>query len=113
MNTKAEDMTDAWGEVWSEDDRVALGPAPTAAMDDPRPALTERQAMMVAAIHGLTAATGVAPTLKELCVATGIKNKSGVSCHYRFLIRKGYLRQPRPLLSRDLVLLPPPRKEPR
>lgn len=108
MITNTEDMTDAWGETWSEDDRVGLGPAPTVTSDDLRPVLTGRQAMVVAAIHGLTIARGVAPTLRDVSEATGIKNRNGVWCHVAPLVRKGYLRRPRPLLSRDLVLLPPP-----
>lgn len=107
MSTETEDMTDAWGQTWDADDRVALGPAPTAKTDDGRKPLAPRQAVVVAAIHGLTAANGIPPTVRELTEAMNIRSPHGVHCHFAALVRKGYLRKPRYGVSRDLVLLPP------
>lgn len=119
MDFEAEDMTDVWGETWSEDDRVGLGPSPTAPRawldplpcDDARSAMTERQAMIVAAIHGLASLRGRPPSRRELAVVVGIKSLNGVAIHVHALVRKGYLRCPEGRAARDLVLIPPPGKE--
>jgi hypothetical protein len=110
VNTE-EDMTDEWGETWSEDDRVGLGPAPTVLPNDPRTPLTGRQAVIVAAIHGLSAARGVPPTRREVAYAAGVRSVNGIQGHVQALARKGYLRRPGGHTTRELVLLPPPGKE--
>lgn len=109
----SEDMIDAWGETWDPEDWVGLGPAPTVKANDPRPPLTARQAAVVAAIHGLTAARQVPPSRREVTSAVGCTSPNSLTYHFEALVRKGYLRQPKPLLQRDLVLLPPPGAETR
>jgi repressor LexA len=67
--------------------------------------LTARQAEVLGAIRGLTAARGFPPSVRELMDALGIRSTNGVTDHLRALARKGVLRLT-PKVARGIALLP-------
>lgn len=62
----------------------------TAPETEPRP-LTDRQRELLELVRSHSRLYG--PTVRELCIATGINSPNGVACHLRALERKGYLRR--------------------
>lgn len=77
-------------------------PTPTRAQVD---RATPIQARVLGQVKLLTAAKGYPPTVRELCVATGIRSYNGVHSHLVALERKGYLKRT-PGASRGLLVLP-------
>ena len=59
-----------------------------------RPALTPRQAEVLAAIVRLTGECGHPPTIRELCGALAILSPNGVASHLKLLAKKGYVETP-------------------
>lgn len=67
--------------------------------------LTVRQGEILEFIKTFVAQKGCGPTLREIGGQFGIKSANGVNCHIRELTRKGFLRQRRKGVSRQLVPL--------
>ncbi len=62
----------------------------------PSTPIAPRQRAVLDAIRVLTSKMGQAPTLLDLCAATGIRSDNGIRCHLHALALKGYLTiQPR------------------
>lgn len=56
-----------------------------------RPPLTPRQADVLAAIVTMTAESGYAPSIRELCEQIGVRSTCTVQRHIEALIHKGYV----------------------
>lgn len=56
-----------------------------------RAPLTDRQAQVLAWISRYIDDHGYSPTIREMCVALGIRSPNGVVCHLEPLRRKGYI----------------------
>jgi repressor LexA len=71
------------------------------------PALTPVQARVLAAVRSYITDRGYAPTVREICAATGLSSKSGVVYQLSRLAEKGYIRRD-PETPRAIVILAPP-----
>jgi SOS-response transcriptional repressor LexA len=56
-----------------------------------RPALTDRQRLVLQHIVRFTADTGHPPSVRQICALTGISSPNGVTAHLRALARGGYI----------------------
>lgn len=65
--------------------------------------LTERQRLLLTTYVKLMAWTGTAPTIRELMREMGIGSPNGVACHYKALVRDGWI-EPGTRTARALLL---------